>query len=147
TQGALPPEADGAGMRSRKRQPTVRKSRPALLNTEEAGFSFMTEIAAQQDRFGPPQAEDRPARTAALLDALDQRVLVLDGATRTALQALRLRAEDFGGEAYEGCNEHLCATRPDAVDHVHEGYLAAGCDIVETDTFGATPLVLAEYGL
>ncbi|HZI64252.1 MAG TPA: methionine synthase [Thermoanaerobaculia bacterium] len=90
---------------------------------------------------------DREARTAALLEALDERVLVLDGATGTAFQAMELTAADFGGADLEGCNEHLCLTRPDAVARVHEGYLAAGCDIVETNTFGSTPLVLAEYGL
>src|SRR5687768_97719 len=90
---------------------------------------------------------EREARTAALLEALDERVLVLDGATGTAFQAMELTAADFGGADLEGCNEHLCLTRPDAVARVHEGYLAAGCDIVETNTFGSTPLVLAEYGL
>ncbi|HEY8021149.1 MAG TPA: methionine synthase [Thermoanaerobaculia bacterium] len=74
-------------------------------------------------------------------------MLVLDGATGTALQGVRLTAEDFGGPELEGCNENLCATRPDVVDGVHEGYLAAGADVVETNSFGGTPLVLAEYGL
>ncbi len=95
----------------------------------------------------PPRPEDLDARRALLEAALDERVLVLDGATGTALQAANLTAEDFGGPDLEGCNENLCATRPDVVDGVHEGYLAAGADIVETDSFGGTPLVLAEYGL
>ncbi|MES1211795.1 MAG: homocysteine S-methyltransferase family protein, partial [Acidobacteriota bacterium] len=86
-------------------------------------------------------------RTAALLAALDERILVLDGATGTALQGVTLTADDFGGPDLEGCNENLCATRPDVVDGVHETYLSAGCDIVETNSFGGTPLVLAEYGL
>ena len=90
---------------------------------------------------------DREARTAALLDALAERVLVLDGATGTAMQGRDLTAADFGGPEYEGCNEHLCVTRPDVVDAVHETYLRAGCDVVETNSFGSTPLVLAEYGL
>ena len=72
---------------------------------------------------------------------------MLDGATGTALQAVNLTAADFGGPELEGCNENLCATRPDVVAAVHERYLAAGCDIVETNTFGSTPLVLAEYDL
>src|SRR5687767_11880116 len=95
----------------------------------------------------PPRPADLEARTAALIAALEQRVLVLDGATGTALQGVDLTAEDFGGPDLEGCNENLCATRPDVVDGVHEGYLTAGCDIVETNSFGGTPLVLAEYGL
>ena len=95
----------------------------------------------------PPEPADRAEREAALLAALAARVLVLDGATGTALQGLDLTAADFGGPELEGCNENLVLMRPDVVDRVHDGYLAAGCDVVETNTFGATPLVLAEYGL
>jgi 5-methyltetrahydrofolate--homocysteine methyltransferase len=95
----------------------------------------------------PPEPADRAARLAALLGALDERILVLDGATGTALQARDLTAADFGGPDLEGCNENLVFTRPDVVGDVSRIYLAVGCDIVETDTFGATPLVLAEYGL
>ncbi|MBI5838125.1 MAG: methionine synthase [Candidatus Eisenbacteria bacterium] len=75
------------------------------------------------------------------------RILVLDGATGTYIQGLDLTAADFGGPEYEGCNEHLVLTRPDAVLGMHRAYLQAGADIVETNTFGGTPLVLAEYGL
>jgi len=95
----------------------------------------------------PPRPADLAARTAALHATLEARVLVLDGATGTALQGVHLTADDFGGPELEGCNEVLCATRPDVVDGVHESYLGAGCDIVETNSFGGTPLVLAEYGL
>ena len=95
----------------------------------------------------PPRPADLEERTAALSAALAERVLVLDGATGTALQGFTLTAADFGGPELEGCNENLCATRPDVVDAVHESYLAAGCDVVETNSFGGTPLVLAEYGL
>jgi 5-methyltetrahydrofolate--homocysteine methyltransferase len=95
----------------------------------------------------PPRPADLEARTAALHAALAERILVLDGATGTALQGVQLTAEDFGGPELEGCNENLCATRPDVVDGVHESYLSAGCDIVETNSFGGTPLVLGEYGL
>ena len=93
----------------------------------------------------PPRAD--PRRAAALEAALATRILVLDGATGTAIQAEGLRADDFGGRSLEGCNENLVLTRPDVVTKIHERYLAAGADVVETDTFGATPLVLAEYGL
>ncbi len=95
----------------------------------------------------PPRPADLEERTAALTAALAERVVVLDGATGTALQGFALTAADFGGPELEGCNENLCATRPDVVDAVHESYLAAGCDVVETNSFGGTPLVLAEYGL
>ena len=86
-------------------------------------------------------------RQRALADILEQRVLVLDGAMGTMLQQRHLTAEDFGGPALEGCNENLVVTRPDVVLGIHRAYFAAGADMVETDTFGATPLVLAEYGL
>ena len=95
----------------------------------------------------PPRPADLEARRARLEAALAERILVLDGATGTALQAVALTAADFGGADLEGCNENLCAVRPDVVDGVHEGYLLAGADIVETNSFGATPLVLGEYGL
>src|SRR5579885_2502234 len=86
-------------------------------------------------------------RQQALADILDQRVLVLDGAMGTMLQQRHLTAADFGGPALEGCNEYLVRTRPDVVLGIHRAYFSAGADMVETDTFGATPLVLAEYGL
>ncbi|MBI4575033.1 MAG: homocysteine S-methyltransferase family protein, partial [Planctomycetes bacterium] len=65
----------------------------------------------------------------------------------TAIQSLGLGPEDFGGPEWEGCNEHLSLTRPDLIRDIHLGYLDAGADIVETDTFGGTALVLGEYGL
>jgi 5-methyltetrahydrofolate--homocysteine methyltransferase len=86
-------------------------------------------------------------RVALLEQALAERVLCLDGATGTFLQKEALSAADFGGEAYEGCNEQLVVTRPDIIRKMHGAYLEAGADIVETDTFGSTALVLAEYDL
>ncbi|HKX12613.1 MAG TPA: methionine synthase [bacterium] len=86
-------------------------------------------------------------RAQRLIDALASRILVLDGAMGTALQQKNLSAEDFGGHEYEGCNEYLVLTKPEVIREVHEDYLKAGADILETDTFGGTPLVLAEYGL
>src|SRR5579859_281455 len=83
----------------------------------------------------------------ALRELLGQRVLVLDGAMGTMLQQRELTAADFGGAALEGCNEVLVRTRPDVVLDIHRKYFEAGADIVETNTFGSTPLVLAEYGL
>ena len=77
----------------------------------------------------------------------DRPVLVFDGGMGTNLQTQNLTAEDFGGAEYEGCNEYLIETKPEAVANVHRGFLAAGADVIETDTFGATSIVLAEYGL
>src|SRR5580765_5802315 len=82
-----------------------------------------------------------------LRELMGQRVLVLDGAMGTMLQQRDLTAQDFGGSALEGCNEVLVRTRPDVVLDIHRAYFGAGSDIVETNTFGGTPLVLAEYGL
>ena len=80
-------------------------------------------------------------------EQLSKRILILDGATGTALQEMNLTAADFGGEALNGCNEHLVLTKPDAISNVHKSYLEAGADIIETNTFGATHLVLGEYEL
>ncbi|HIK53631.1 MAG TPA: methionine synthase [Synechococcales cyanobacterium M55_K2018_004] len=74
-------------------------------------------------------------------------VIVFDGAMGTNLQIQNLTAEDFGGPEYEGCNEYLVVTKPEAVEKVHRDFLAAGADVIETDTFGATSIVLAEYDL
>lgn len=86
-------------------------------------------------------------RIQALRQALQERILVLDGAMGTAIQSYSLTAEDFGGPQYEGCNEHLVLTRPDVIEAIHRGYLEAGADIIETNTFGGTRIVLGEYGL
>jgi len=86
-------------------------------------------------------------RGAAYLEAARRRVVVFDGAMGTNLQLAQPTAEDFGGAALEGCNEHLVLTRPDLVAAVHRSFLEVGCDVVETNAFGATSVVLAEYGL
>ncbi len=81
------------------------------------------------------------------LNSPERPVLVFDGAMGTNLQVQNLTAEDFGGTQYEGCNEYLVQTKPEAVATVHRGFLEAGADVIETDTFGATSVVLAEYDL
>ena len=86
-------------------------------------------------------------RQQALTEILERRVLVLDGAMGTMLQQRDLTADDFGGAALEGCNENLVRTRPDVVLAIHRAYFDAGADVVSTNSFGGTPLVLAEYGL
>src|SRR4029077_12747295 len=91
--------------------------------------------------------QDFAEKTKALRELLGQRVLVLDGAMGTMLQQADLTAADFGGASLEGCNEGLVRTRPDVVLDIHRKYFAAGSDIVETNSFGGTPLVLGEYGL
>ncbi|HWG59391.1 MAG TPA: methionine synthase [Candidatus Acidoferrales bacterium] len=83
----------------------------------------------------------------ALRELLRQRILILDGAMGTMLQQRNLTAADFGGPHLEGCNEHLVLSRPDVVLDIHRKYLESGSDIIETNSFGGTPLVLGEYGL
>ncbi len=80
-------------------------------------------------------------------DILKEKIVVLDGAMGTHLQGQQLTPDDFGGEHLNGCNEHLVVSRPSAVERVHSDYLDAGCDVIETNSFGGTSIVLAEYGL
>ncbi len=82
-----------------------------------------------------------------LAERLREKIMILDGAMGTMIQRLNLTADDFGGDEYEGCNEYLTLTRPDAIAGIHAAYLEAGSDIIETNTFGAMSIVLAEYGL
>ncbi len=82
-----------------------------------------------------------------LYQALAERILVLDGAMGTMIQAHGLGPDDFGGPQYEGCNEYLNLMRPDVIRGIHAAYLDAGADVISTNTFGCAPYVLAEYGL
>ena len=81
------------------------------------------------------------------LELARRRVVIYDGATGTYLQALELTADDFGGPAFEGCNELLNATRPEVIRQMHLDYFAAGADVVETNTFGSFAGPLGEYGI
>lgn len=82
-----------------------------------------------------------------LTDQLKKKILIMDGAMGTMLQNANLSADDFGGDEYEGCNEYLTITFPSLIEQIHLEYLHAGADIIETNTFGATSIVLEEYGL
>src|SRR5215831_4688558 len=81
------------------------------------------------------------------LETLKERIVVFDGAMGTNLQVQNLSLDDFGGPRFEGCNENLLVTRPDAVEKVHSGFLDVGCDVVETNSFNGTPVDFAEYGI
>jgi len=81
------------------------------------------------------------------LEALAQRVLIFDGAMGTNIQRYQLTAQDYGGQATEGCNEYLLLTKPSVIEEIHAGFLEAGCDVVETDSFMGSRLKLDEYGL
>ena len=96
----------------------------------------------------------RAQRAATLEHALKDRILVLDGAMGTMIQACRLGENDFRGERFadypsplKGANDLLSLTRPDVIREIHEGFLVAGADIVETNTFNATSISMADYGL
>ncbi len=85
---------------------------------------------------------------------MSERILVLDGAMGTMIQRLRLDEGDYRGErfaghpkALQGAHDVLCLTQPDAIRRIHEAYLEAGADIIETNTFNATPVGLSEYAL
>ncbi|HEY0723331.1 MAG TPA: homocysteine S-methyltransferase family protein, partial [Pyrinomonadaceae bacterium] len=82
-----------------------------------------------------------------LLDTLKERIVVFDGAMGTNLQVQNLSLDDFGGPRFEGCNENLLVTRPDAVEKVHAAFLDVGCDVVETNSFNGTPVDFAEYDI
>src|SRR5271165_5865191 len=98
-----------------------------------------------------PVLPDLPGRLdpdgSAYLTALRRRVVIFDGATGTNLQLQGLTADDFGGSELEGCNEVLVETRPDAVERLHRSFLDVGVDVIETDSFGSSSVVLVEYGL
>lgn len=90
----------------------------------------------------------KPRLTASdLRDLLATRILVFDGAMGTQIQGRDLSAADYGGEQYLGCPEILADTRPDVLKDIHRAYFKAGADVVETCSFGGTPLVLDEYQL
>jgi 5-methyltetrahydrofolate--homocysteine methyltransferase len=81
------------------------------------------------------------------LEALAQRVIIYDGAMGTTIQSYQLTAQDYGGEATEGCNEYLVLAKPSVIEEIHAGFLEAGSDVIETDTFTGSRLKLDEYGL
>jgi 5-methyltetrahydrofolate--homocysteine methyltransferase len=87
-----------------------------------------------------------------IIDQLQHRILVLDGAMGTMIQRYRLTEEDFRGDlfrdhpiALKGCNDLLCLTQPEIIRQIHIQYLEAGADIIETNTFNATRISMADY--
>ncbi|MBX7152824.1 homocysteine S-methyltransferase family protein [bacterium] len=81
------------------------------------------------------------------LELVNEKILIFDGATGTNLQSQNLTADDFGGEEYNGCNEYLLLSKPSAMEKVHIDFLKAGADVIETNSFGSSSIVLAEYNL
>ncbi|MBX3267387.1 MAG: methionine synthase [Acidobacteria bacterium] len=81
------------------------------------------------------------------LDLLKQKIVVFDGAMGSNLQSLELTLDDWGGPEFENCSENLLYTRPDAIETVHRSFLEVGCDVIETNSFGGSEVVLAEFGI
>ena len=87
------------------------------------------------------------------LDILAQRVLIFDGAMGTNIQRYQLTAQDYGGQATEGCNEYLVLTKPSVIEEIQAGFLEVGCDVLETNSFTgsrlkkSSPSGCALYGL
>lgn len=81
------------------------------------------------------------------LDAIEDHIVIFDGAMGTSIQDYNLTPEDFGGQHLEGCNDYLVITRPEVIQEIHESFLAVGSEVVETDTFRSNRLTLGEYSL
>ncbi|MEK7855108.1 MAG: homocysteine S-methyltransferase family protein, partial [Acidobacteriota bacterium] len=81
------------------------------------------------------------------VDLLKEKVVVFDGAMGTYLQSLNLSIDDWGGANFENCSENLLYTRPDAIEQVHTKFLEVGCDVIETNSFGGSEVVLSEFGI
>ncbi|MCW8983586.1 MAG: homocysteine S-methyltransferase family protein, partial [Gammaproteobacteria bacterium] len=94
------------------------------------------------------------ANSAKLVDALNDRILFLDGATGTMIQGYKLQEADYRGERFadwpsdlKGANDLLVLTQPQIIKEIHQSYLDAGSDILETNTFNATRVAMHNYGL
>ena len=90
---------------------------------------------------------NRADRTKLLHELLDERIAVMDGAMGTAIHKHDLSIDEFGGPAFENCNEILNPRRPDVVLDIYSSYLEAGSDIIETNSFNGTPADMGEFGL
>lgn len=82
-----------------------------------------------------------------LREMIKERIIILDGAMGTSIQKYDLKADDYGGEKYDGCTDYLTVTQPKIIENIHDDFLKSGADIIETNTFGANGVVLSEYGL
>ncbi len=81
------------------------------------------------------------------LELLRDKIIVFDGAMGASLQSANLSIDDWGGPNFENCSENLLYTRPDAVERVHTSFLDVGCDVIETNSFGGSEVVLGEFGI
>lgn len=111
-------------------------------------------LPAQKNVILPPRLSRVRARELVLKKMLKERILLLDGAMGTMIQKFNFTEEDFRGERFKdhpkdlkGDNDLLCMTRPAAIESIHRGFLEAGSDIVETNTFNGTSIAQTDYGL
>lgn len=117
---------------------TSRKTAKARLENDQNRSEFANQNS---------QIEIRISAMSNFLDILKERIVVFDGAMGSNLQALSLTIDDWGGSEFENCSENLLYTRPDAIATVHRGFLDAGVDVIETNSFGGSEVVLAEFGI
>src|SRR5256885_1554149 len=143
--GPRAPRPPLPGIRSRRARGDVGSGRIRIDHQRDPSRRKLALPALPPLRRGAGMS--RRERVELLEKLLGERVLVIDGPMGTALQDLHLSAADFGGPELEGCNENLNLVKPEVVRGIHRGYLEAGADILETNTFGGAPTVLAEYGL
>ena len=80
-----------------------------------------------------------------IISELEKRIMILDGATGTAIQKYSLTEKDFQGK--KGCNEILNITKPDIIKEIHKNYILSGADIIETNTFNCNKISLSEYDI
>lgn len=137
----MPGQAAGGTARDRRHAAARQIPGSAADRAGAPRYAPPPSFVPMSPRFDPQQRLDRFP----ILRRLQQGVLLFDGAMGTMIQAANLSLDDFVG--LEGCNEILVETRPEVIAGIHEAYYQAGADVVETDTFGGLPFVLAEFGL
>src|ERR1700748_797243 len=100
----------------------------------------------------PPSLKKREEHMKSILDVLQERILIIDGAMGTMIQRHKLEEKDYRGERFKdwasdvkGNNDLLCLTQPDIIEGIHRQYLDAGADIIETNTFNSQAISLADY--
>ncbi len=121
---------------------------PTILSCYNVFFTLSITLRHDHELYKPQSSEnDKYLDKHIIYEQLNSKILVIDGAMGTSLQDMNLTPDDFGGAEYDGCNEYLVITKPETITTVHESYLRARASIIETNTFGATPLVLKEYQL
>ncbi|WP_455382679.1 methionine synthase, partial [Salinispira pacifica] len=138
---------DSTPERGGKERPAAAVGTPTMAPAPAVGSS----TASGSEK---PAAKPRPDARKQLHEMMKRRILILDGAMGTMIQTYRLSEEDFRGDrfadhpsALKGDNDLLCLTRPDVIGEIHRHYLAAGADIIETNTFNSTRISQADYGM